>query len=421
MPKKGKKKNTKLNNFLDIEEHIPKLSKKYFKRPFILVYGIENNLNNRDKKIHTNSKNMTALEAITETIRDLTFINHTNSYKNHLDFIKFSLSNYTEYNKGGGRLELIRTHFFKMKEDVKILEGILKTRNYTKDILDLFTEFYKENANNQTIKEFITNNYYGLTGIKKTNDNKNSLDLGIDVTRGKITIPENLESGKYPFYLENLIEAMKYRYLIEKDKYDEYIYYMSKIAEIYKEIEIDKIAQYEWEEKALVTQLMKLYNIDIKSAIKYIDVKESKQRGETKDDKRVKRDSKIKEKIKELSNSVDKFGELIKLEEQTKRILTDKDLETLNGNLKKLKEILKNYQDGTEVVNPLDVLEDLDLRSSGPEPVVEAPTRMLGQPQTQQETVTPIQDPKSQRYAGNSGLQSGGVLPTRKRTPIKRR
>ena len=80
MPRKRRKKNIKkeeIKGYLDIEEQFSPISKKYFKRtrPFILVYGIENNLNNGDKKIRTNDKNMTALEAITETIRDLTFVN----------------------------------------------------------------------------------------------------------------------------------------------------------------------------------------------------------------------------------------------------------------------------------------------------------------------------------------------------------
>ena len=39
--------------------------------------------------------------------------------------------------------------------------------------------------------------------------------------------------------------------MIEKDKYDEYIYYMSKIAEIYQQIE--NIKPYKWEENTLVS------------------------------------------------------------------------------------------------------------------------------------------------------------------------
>ena len=300
-----------------------------------------------------------------------------------------------------------------MGEDVKFLEKMLKKQNFTKDILDMFTGFYQENANNQTIKDFITNNYYGLNGNKKTKETKKFLDLGIDIGidlrnlsfKKKINT-KDVDPTKYPFYLENLIEAMKYRYLIEKDKYDEYIYYMSKIAEIYQEIE--KIAPYKWEEKALVTQLLKLYNSDIKSAIKYIDVKKSKQKEAKPLDKiNIKRTIQISNKLVSLDNSVKAFEKLIESEEKTKRILNDEKLNLLKGYLEKVKELLKNYQDGTEVSNPLAGLDVLDLN--------------VGEAEEQQETETSIKKPEEQIYAGLSGLQGGGGRPPRKRTPIKRR
>lgn len=411
MPRKGRKKNIKkaqLKEYLDIEEEIPPKSKNYFERPFLLVYGIENNLNNRDKKICTNGKDITALEAISETIRDLTFVNHKENYNNHLDFIKASLSKYTEYNKrsdGPSDSHIVKIHnnFKKMREDVKFLERLLREKdNFSEDILELFKDFYEKNANNQTIKDFITNNYYDLRGNKKTKESKKFLDLGIDIGNLKKINTNDVEPAKYPFYLENLIEAMKYRYLIEKDKYDEYIYYMSKIAEIYQEME--NIAPYKWEEKALVTQLLKLYNNDIKSAIKYIDVKKSKQKEETKSDK-------ITQKIKELSYSVDKFEKLIQSEEKTKRILDDKKINRLKDYLERVKEILKKYQDDIEFINPLDGLEDLELKVGEAE-VAE---------QTQPVTETPAKPPNNPIYAGVSSLQGGGVRLPRKRTPIKRR
>jgi len=361
MPRKKNIKKTELKDYLDIEEEISRTSKKYFNIHFLLVYGIENNLNNMDKKILTNGKDITALEAITETIRNLTFVNEKEAYKNHLEFIKASLSKYTEYNINGGLIDKIINNFEKMKEDVKALEEILKTKNFSEDILELFKEFYEKNANNQTIKNFITNNYYDLRGDKKTNESKKFLDLGIDIgnLRKKINT-KDVEPAKYPFYLENLIEAMKYRYLIEKDKYDEYIYYMSKIAEIYQETE--KIAPYKWEEKALVTQLLKLYNIDIKSAIKYIDVKKSKQKEEKSRFKIIKRKKQISDKLNFLDNSVKEFEKLIQSEEKTKRILKDEKIVLLKQYLIKVKEILTNYQDDTEVASPLDELEDLELK-----------------------------------------------------------
>ena len=420
MPRKGRKKNikkTELKGYLDIEEQIspPLFSKRYFERSFILVYGIENNLNNGDKKILTNGKEITALEAITETIRDLTFVNEKEAYNNHLDFIKASLSKYTEYNKQGGHLEIIGIRFKNMREDVTFLEEeILKKKNFTKDILDLFTEFYQTNANNQTIKDFITNNYYDLRGIKKTKETKKFLDLGIDIgndfrnLRKKINT-KDVDPTKYPFYLENLIEAMKYRYLIEKDKYDEYIYYMSKIAEIYQEIE--KIAPYKWEEKALVTQLLKLYNNDIKSAIKYIDVKKSKQKEAKGLDKinqyKVqKRKNQISNKLKSLDNSINDFEKLIQSEEKTKRILNDKKLNLLKEYLEKVKEILKKYQDGTEVSNPLAELNVLELS--------------VGEAEAQQEEEDEEEEGGLTRQERNRS-RGGGVRPPRKRTPIKRR
>ena len=422
MPRKGRKQNIKkeeVKGYLDIEEQFS-ITRKYFKRreKFIIVYGIENNLNNGSKKIHTNGKNMTALEAIAETIRDLTFVNQKEAYNNHSDFIKASLSKYTEYNssdRGESHIDKIRNNFKKMKEDVEFLEGMLRDKNFTKDILTLFKEFYEENANNQTIKDFITNNYYDLRGNKKTKESKNFLDLGIDIgndfrnLRKKINT-KDVDPAKYPFYLENLIEAMKYRYLIEKDKYDEYIYYMSKIAEIYQETE--KIAPYKWEEKALITQLLKLYNNDIKSAIKYIDVKKSKQKEAKRLDKinlyKVqKRNIQISNKIRSLDNSVKDFDKLIQSEEKTKRILNDEKINLLKGYLEKVKEILKNYQDDTEVSNPLAGLDDLDLK--------------VGEAEAQQETETSIKEPERQIYAGLSILQGGGGRPPRKRTPIKRR
>lgn len=393
---------------LDIKQGDIK-SNRFFKETFLLVYNIETNLNNGDKKIRTNDKNMTALEAISETIRDITFVNQNEDYNNHLDFIRDSLLHYTDNNKTDGILDEIRENFKKMREDVKFLEGLHERKEFTKDILKLFKEFYEENANNQTIKNFITNNYYDLRGNKKTKDSKKFLDLGIDIgnLRKKINT-KDVESAKYPFYLENLIEAMKYRYLIEKDKYDEYIYYMGKIAEIYQEI--DTISPYKWEEKALITQLLKLYNIDIKSAIKYIDVEKSKQKNESNEGKKVKRDDKIKKRIKELSYSVDKFEG--KIEEGKGKILKDDELNSLNDYLRQVKEILTNYQDGSEVTDPLTgEYGILELRVGEAE-VAE---------QTQPVTETPAKPPNKQIYAGVSSLQAGGVRLPRKRTPIKRR
>ena len=413
MPRKRSKKNinAELKGYLDIEEEKPQPSKIYFGRSFLLVYGIENNLNNRDKKIIINGKDITALEAITETIRNLTFVNEKEAYKNHLDFIKASLSKYTEYNKKDSLLDKIRNNFKKMSEDVDDLEDILKKQNFTKDILTLFKDFYEKNANNQTIKNFITNNYYDLRGNKKTKESKKFLDLGIDIgnLRKKINI-KDVKSEKFPFYLENLIEAMKYRYLIEKDKYDEYIYYMSKIAEIYQETE--KIAPYKWEEKALVTQLLKLYNIDIKSAIKYIDVNKSKQKEESNEDKKVKRDDKIKKRIKELSDSVDKFEE--KIEDGKGKILKEDELNSLNDYLRQVKEILKNYQDDTEVTNPLTGEYDiLELRVGGPEAQQEGEEEEEGDDDDDDEEEGGL----TRRQVRNRSR--GGA--SRKRTPIKRR
>lgn len=427
MPRKGRKKNIKkaeLKDYLDIEEENPTNSKNYFNRPFLLVYGIENNLNNRDKKIRTNDKNMTALEAISETIRDLTFVNHKENYNNHLDFIKASLSKYTEYNKNGGLIDQILKNFDDMKSNVEFLEGLLREKNnFSEDILELFKEFYEKNANNQTIKNFITNNYYDLRGNKKTQESKKFLDLGIDIVndignlRKKINT-NDVEPAKYPFYLENLIEAMKYRYLIEKDKYDEYIYYMGKIAEIYQEI--DTIAPYKWEEKALITQLLKLYNIDIKSAIKYISQKVSKQTNETDAAKKVKRNDKIKKRINGLSYSVNKFEE--KIEEGKGKILKDGELDSLNEYLRQVKEILEKYRNGNynEVTYPLTENYDvLELRVDEVE--VDA--------QAQQEVVEEDELTEERRKAGQEILAAGeipikgggGVLLQRKRTPIKRR
>ena len=414
MPRKRSKKNinAELKGYLDIEEEKPQPSKKYFGRSFLLVYGIENNLNNRDKKIITNGKDITALEAITETIRNLTFVNEKEAYKNHLDFIKASLSKYTEYNKKDSLLDKIRNNFKKMSEDVDDLEDILKKQNFTKDILTLFKDFYEKNANNQTIKNFITNNYYDLRGNKKTKESKKFLDLGIDIgnLRKKINI-KDVKSEKFPFYLENLIEAMKYRYLIEKDKYDEYIYYMSKIAEIYQETE--KIAPYKWEEKALVTQLLKLYNIDIKSAIKYIDVKKSKQKEEKSRFKIIKRKKQISDKLNFLDNSVKEFEKLIQSEEKTKRILKDEKIVLLKQNLIKVKGILKNYQDDTEVARPLDELEELELK------VGEAEAQQEGEEEEEGDDDDDDEEEGGLTRRQVRNRSRGGA--SRKRTPIKRR
>jgi hypothetical protein len=409
---KGIKK-AQLKEFLDIEESDPILIKspRFSNRSFVLVYGIENNLNNGDKKIRTNGKDMTALEAITETIIDLTFVNQKEAYNNHLDFIKASLLQYTEYNKENGILEKIRDNFSKMKNDVLFLENLLIKKDFTQDTWsgtkDLFTEFYQKNANNQTIKDFITNNYYDLRGNKKTKESKNFLDLGIDIgnLRKKINIPKNLEVEKYPFYLENLIEAMKYRYLIEKDKYDEYIYYMSRIAEIFKEI--DTIAPYQWEEKSLITQLLKIYNKDIMSAIKYISRKESKQTDESKDSKKSSKDSKKSSKVKFLSTSVDKFEELIHSEEikEQRRILDDEELSTLKSYITSVKDLLKKYQDGTDVSSQVQNIKPLELRSNKVGAEIS-----LGR----------VPAAKDQRYAGAVHLQGGGGnRHKRTRTPKK--
>ena len=362
MSRKKNIKKTELKDYLDIEEEISRTSKKYFNIHFFLVYNIETNLNNGDKKISTNGKNMTALEAISETIRDLTFVNHKEDYNNHIDFIRDSLLHYTDNNKKGGLLDKIRKNFYDMKSNVAFLEELLREKNnFSEDILELFKEFYEKNANNQTIKNFITNNYYDLRGDKKTKESKNFLDLGIDIGNLRKKINTNdVKPAKYPFYLENLIEAMKYRYLIEKDKYDEYIYYMGKIAEIYQEIVT--ISPYKWEEKALITQLLKLYNIDIKSAIKYIDVKKSKQKEESNEDKKDKRKKQISDKLKFLDNSVKEFEKLIQSEEKTKRILEDGKIILLKGYLEQVKKILTNYQGGNEDTIPLDAPADLELK-----------------------------------------------------------
>ena len=52
MPRKKNIKKTELKDYLDIEEEISRTSKKYFNIHFFLVYNIETNLNNGDKKIN---------------------------------------------------------------------------------------------------------------------------------------------------------------------------------------------------------------------------------------------------------------------------------------------------------------------------------------------------------------------------------
>jgi len=221
-------------DFLNIEEPLIVEHKLNDETNIIIKFNIKLNLLDNVIRINNLWK---PIELITTIINSITF-NATGSLKDDKELIKFINSSLENYNKNK-LLEKISEQFKKFKNNIEFLEENYKGENTIKndDLKKLLTAFYTENVNGQTITTFFNENYIEITGVESTKENRlpehNQIkDWFLNGVKKDPNI--NINDNNSKFYLKNLIEAMKFMYIKEKDKYDLYTFYIGKLGDIYE-------------------------------------------------------------------------------------------------------------------------------------------------------------------------------------------
>jgi len=204
-----------------------------------IIIGITIKMNLLDNVIRINNQ-LKPIELITTIINSITF-NAIGSLKDDKDLINFINLSLENYNKN--KLNVISNQFKKFKDNIKFLEENYKGENTIKneDLKNLLTAFYTKNVNNQTITTFFNESYIEITGVESTKENRlpehNQIkDWFLNGVKKdpNININININDNNRKFYLKNLIEAMKFMYIKEKDEYDLYTFYIEKLGDIYE-------------------------------------------------------------------------------------------------------------------------------------------------------------------------------------------
>ena len=209
---------------------------------------------------------------IGDTVEALLLPDNEDNYLKHKEFIEETISDYSKN---------INTTDSDLNTIIKIFETNMKSINYLKDnqnfpsseIEKLYKVIFSVKSAENDI--FINHeNYTSLNGVESSK--KQREDLGIDSSKllnGQI--PSNFDSN-IEMYKTYILDYLKFMYILQKNVYDQYIYYIMKIVEIHQQIE--NIKPFVWEEEYLVSELIKIYSSEILEKLKkYRDLESDKK------------------------------------------------------------------------------------------------------------------------------------------------
>lgn len=326
------------------------------------------------------------------TVEALLLPDNEDNYLKHKEFIEETISDYFKNKKKTDS---------DLNTIIKIFETNMKSINYLKDkqnltsseIKQLCKEIFSVKSPENDI--FINHeNYTSINGVESSK--KQREDLGIDSSKllnGEI--PSNFDSN-IEMYTTYILDYLKFMYILQKNVYDQYIYYIMKIVEIHQQIE--DIKPFVWEEEYLVSELMKIYSSEILEKLKQYRVLKG-------DDKAI-----IKDEIIICINLLNQ-----QISKNISYVVKDGDI------VKRVSDNLESIKEGLESGN-LKNNDDYVIKEVG------------GQAQPSQQQQQSQQQPQSQQQSTGTGIAAevvgsaaaaldsgGGSKRPRKRTPVKRR
>lgn len=409
-PKKSARSNRQLKRALDIKveeierekltitlENAERIeSKNYGGYNFYINFELNNNF----QKANID-------DIIGEIIEAILFPDDNENYLKHIDFIKETLNDYnTNYNNQDSDLYKIKEIFRLNMDNINRLKGNIKEFS-SENTKQLYKDIFSVKSINNDM--FINGNYISIVGTESSKKQRQDDGINIDIDPSKISkgeLPTNFDTN-IELYKTYIMDYLKFIYILQKEVYDEYIYYITKIVEIHKQIE--EIKPYVWEEEYLVNELIRMYNTD------------------------------ILEKLKKYKESSDKEKETLKTEINTSIILLEDKLAQNKRNIineDKIVQITENIKAINDGLNSgdLDGKYDISLLQESQTQLEQDPEKLqeTQQPQSSQQSTgtglgTEMVEAAATGFAVEGLLRSafdgggGGSTRPRKRTPVKRR
>ena len=377
-------------------------------------------------------------DIIGETITGLLL--QDNNYSKNIEFIDGTILDYFNNNKEeGSMLNKIKEVFNVNMENINKLKGNIKEFS-ARDTEELYKDIFSvKNSNND---KFINGSYISIVGVESSKKQREDKGIGVIVDPSKISegkLPSNFDS-QIEIYKTYILDYLIYMYLLQKEVYDKYIYYITKIVEIHEQIE--NINVYVWEEEYLVNELIHIYNNDLVEQIKKYKVSDGKEKGKIINE--INRFvEQLEQEISKNERNIINIEKINKITENLKRIKADLNSGTLTGDYEIL---VGKQQSQTSTFSPEPVsAQPLSSTDAGQpaQPFSFTDASQPAQPFSSTTTPAPAKNPKSRTsnfpssvVQGISNATSnvadalitntfmsylGGSPPQRKRTPVKRR
>ena len=265
-------------------------------------------------------------DIIGETITGLLL--QDNNYSKNIEFIDGSILDYFNNNKEeGSMLNKIKEVFNVNMENINKLKGNIKEFS-ARDTEALYKDIFSvKNSNND---KFINGSYISIVGVESSKKQREDKGIGVIVDPSKISegkLPSNFDS-QIEIYKTYILDYLIYMYLLQKEVYDKYIYYITKIVEIHEQIE--NINVYVWEEEYLVNELIHIYNNDLVEQIKKYKVSVGKEKGRIINE--INRFvEQLEQEISKNERNIINIEKINKITENLKRIKADLNSGTLTG------------------------------------------------------------------------------------------
>ena len=265
-------------------------------------------------------------DIIGETITGLLL--QDNNYSKNIEFIDGTILDYFNNNKEeGSMLNKIKEVFDVNMENINKLKGNIKEFS-ARDTEELYKDIFSvKNSNND---KFINGSYISIVGVESSKKQREDKGIGVIVDPSKISegkLPSNFDS-QIEIYKTYILDYLIYMYLLQKEVYDKYIYYITKIVEIHEQIE--NINVYVWEEEYLVNELIHIYNNDLVEQIKKYKVSDGKEKGKIINE--INRFvEQLEQEISKNERNIINIEKINKITENLKRIKADLNSGTLTG------------------------------------------------------------------------------------------
>ena len=265
-------------------------------------------------------------DIIGETITGLLL--QDNNYSKNIEFIDGTILDYFNNNKEeGSMLNKIKEVFNVNMENINKLKGNIKEFS-ARDTEALYKDIFSvKNSNND---KFINGSYISIVGVESSKKQREDKGIGVIVDPSKISegkLPSNFDS-QIEIYKTYILDYLIYMYLLQKEVYDKYIYYITKIVEIHEQIE--NINVYVWEEEYLVNELIHIYNNDLVEQIKKYKVSDGKEKGKIINE--INRFvEQLEQEISKNERNIINIEKINKITENLKRIKADLNSGTLTG------------------------------------------------------------------------------------------